>query len=611
MWRIVLLLSLFFSYLFSIVIDIDKDRDFCNILQYSEVYIDKTESLTINQIKNKSFIQNSKQRLTFGYSPKVIVWIRFKLENNSSTKIDKLIEYANPLTTNVTFFDPKYNIVWDAGFTHNFNKDSINPTFPITLEPYSSRVFYIKAYSHITTLIIDINLWNSKKLYRHELRNQIILSLFFGAIGIIVLYNFLIYLGTKEYAYLYYVLFFIGVAFHHLLYKGIASLYLFPPYIMEKLVEFSSFIVAFPIFFLALFVKKVLNLKIYPNLNKILDIYLIFFPFLISIVYIFGWYQYRNFFSILLLLFIFFILIYAFFKKNKQALYLIIGLSLFISSSIFMQLSSLGYFDIFEFVPYYTEMALVIHSLFFSLSLVNKIKQLHQEKLEAQNSLIEYQNSEQNRLSNLVAERTKELKISLREKELLLKELNHRVKNSIQTIVSFLRLQIDEVSEQKSQKILRNIENRILAINHLYSLLHSNETIDSINAYEYFSLLVDDITTSFDMPHINISIDATIKLPSSYAIYCGFILNEAITNALQHAFPIQNRGNIKIKLKKNISSYQLLFLDDGIGYNNDKTEDSSLGMTIIQTLVENQLRGKLTIKSINGTKIIIEWRDNV
>jgi len=276
-----------------------------------------------------------------------------------------------------------------------------------------------------------------------------------------------------------------------------------------------------------------------------------------------------------------------------------------------MQLSSLGYFDIFEFVPYYTEMALVIHSLFFSLSLVNKIKQLHQEKLEAQNSLIEYQNSEQNRLSNLVAERTKELKISLREKELLLKELNHRVKNSIQTIVSFLRLQIDEVSEQKSQKILRNIENRILAINHLYSLLHSNETIDSINAYEYFSLLVDDITTSFDMPHINISIDATIKLPSSYAIYCGFILNEAITNALQHAFPIQNRGNIKIKLKKNISNYQLLFLDDGIGYNNDKTEDSSLGMTIIQTLVENQLRGKLTIKSINGTKIIIEWRDNV
>jgi two-component sensor histidine kinase len=192
---------------------------------------------------------------------------------------------------------------------------------------------------------------------------------------------------------------------------------------------------------------------------------------------------------------------------------------------------------------------------------------------------------------------------------LLLKELNHRVKNSIQTIVSFLRLQIDEIEEKKTQQILINIENRILSISHLYALLYTKENICFVNTHEYFSLLIEDIETSYAMPHIKIELQTEVNISSEYAIYCGFILNETITNSLQHAFVGQDSGHILIYLKKEDDLYKLSLYDNGIGYNENNNSDS-LGLIIIETLVLTQLQGSLNIDSKNGTKIEIAWRDN-
>ena len=608
MFKVIFLLLFAVRLLFSL--EVSHQELFENLLLHSKIYIDKTNSLTIDTIQTQHFKKNHQKTLTFGYSPNITVWVEFKLENSSNKKIEKIIEYANPLTTDVTFFDPTSNKILKDGLLHiNPNRESINPIFPITLEPHSSKTFYIKAYSHITTLIVSLNLWDKKSFYKHEIKHQFILAMFFGAMAIIVLYNFLIYWGTKELSYLYYVLFFLSIAIHHLLYRGLAGLYLLSPYEVALSVKFSSFFVALPALFLALFTQKILELKQYPKLNRLLNYYLALFPLLIVLFQVMELNRYKNLFSAILIVFLFFIIVYSAKKRNRQAYFLIVGWFFSIMSGVLMYLSSAGIFDIFSYSPYYTEFALITESLIFSLLLADKIKQLHKEKITIQENLICYQKEEKERLSLVVKEKTEELKVSLEEKELLLKELNHRVKNSIQTIVSFLRLQIDEIEEKKTQQMLVNIENRILSISHLYALLYTKENICFVNTHEYFTLLIEDIETSYAMPHIKIRLQTDVNLSSEYAIYCGFILHESITNSLQHAFVGRDSGKIEIYLKKESNLYRLSICDNGIGYNSN-TKSDSLGITIVETLVVTQLRGELSIDSTDGTKIEIEWREN-
>ena len=224
----VLKIILFFlctDILFSL--NIENSVEMNNILLDSKIYIDKSSSLTIEDIQDKTFEVINKKSLSFGYSPDFTVWIKFRLENKSDKKIDKIIEYANPLTIDVTFFDLESNQTHKDGLIHiSPNRESLNPIFAITLEPHSSKTFYFKVYSHITTLIVSVNLWDEKSFYKHEIKYQFILAMFFGAMGIIILYNFLIYWDTKEIAYLYYVLFFLSITIHHILYLGLAGLYL-------------------------------------------------------------------------------------------------------------------------------------------------------------------------------------------------------------------------------------------------------------------------------------------------------------------------------------------------------------------------------------------------
>ncbi|MBU1668384.1 hypothetical protein KKC13_08175 [bacterium] len=248
MFKIILILSLFINTLFAL--EIEEKRAFYNILTDSEIYIDKSNSLSIQEIQQQHFSKNTQKSLGFGYSPDFTVWVKFTLENRSSTKIDKIIEYANPLTTNVTFFDPKSNRTIEDGLTNiQPNRESLNPIFFITVEPHSSKTFYIRAYSHITTLIVKVHLWDTNSFYKHEIKYQFILAIFFGAMGIIILYNLLIYFGTKEISYLYYVLFFLFVVIHQLLYRGILSLYILSSNSITQIVEFSSFLVAIIAFF--------------------------------------------------------------------------------------------------------------------------------------------------------------------------------------------------------------------------------------------------------------------------------------------------------------------------------------------------------------------------
>jgi two-component system, sensor histidine kinase LadS len=301
------------------------------------------------------------------------------------------------------------------------------------------------------------------------------------------------------------------------------------------------------------------------------------------------------------------ITVYAAIKKNKQAYFILFGWFIFLSSGMLMYLSSVGIFDISRYFPYLIEASFVVEAIIFSIALANRITNLQREKNEANKRLIIQQKNETKRLSKEVALRTNDLKMALDEKELLLKELNHRVKNNMQTIVSLIRLQSDEIKDERLKDILLTIQNRINAMSHLHELLYKQENIAYVDVYEYLENLIEEVKDSYDT-YIDIHLDIKTKLKMEQSIYCGLIINELVTNSFKYAFP-NKEGNIFISLEKENEMIKLIVKDDGIGYD-EKNTNISLGLTLVNTLAVNQLKGNMNISSKEGVITTILWEEN-
>ena len=156
---------------------------------------------------------------------------------------------------------------------------------------------------------------------------------------------------------------------------------------------------------------------------------------------------------------------------------------------------------------------------------------------------------------------------------------------------------------------MTNLENRIRATAELYSLLQIEDDITMVNMHEYFSFVTNNIEKSFKQKNIKINIHSSITMNSEYAIYCGLIVNEAVSNAFQHAFNNSDKGTIEISFYKETDIYHLIIKDDGSGMK-EEPQNNSLGLTIIEILASLQLSGTLTVNKGNGVEIKIIWRDN-
>ena len=611
MFKLFLLIFLFYISAQNLsALEINKTTKFYNLLPHAKIYIDKSKSLTIKNIlliKSK-FKKNDKKFLTYGYAPDFNVWLTFTLKNSTNKPLDKILEYKNPLTTHIEFFCPIDNLIQKEGL-YQIAKDrkTLNPIFEINLQPQESKIFYIKATSHITTLKIALNLYDNKSFYEKEIKHQLILGLFFASMLILGVYNLFIYFFTKDISYLYYVLYIFGIIAHQMIYTGMANVYLFSQPLRINFVEYASLLVAFPIYFLALFTKSFLKTIQYPVINKILNIFLMIIPGSIIIFIEFDSFNRdRNIFYLLLFTYLIIITIYAAFKKNRQAYFILFGWLIVFIASTFMLLSSIGIFNIQEQLSYLIEVAFVLEAIIFSIALADRIKQLQKEKNIMNAKLIYQQVHEQEILKQKVIEKTQDLKNILYEKETLLKELNHRVKNNMQTIVSLIRLQIDEMDNEESKNILSTTSNRINAMSHVHELLYYQNDISIINVTDYFRLLIDEIQDSYST-EIKIHLVVTSELKAEQAVYCGLILNELITNAFKYAFVI-NSGNIYIRLEKNKINYLLSVSDDGIGYDK-KVISNSLGLRLVNSLAKSKLGGNIDIDSTNGVTVTITWED--
>jgi len=193
------------------------------------------------------------------------------------------------------------------------------------------------------------------------------------------------------------------------------------------------------------------------------------------------------------------------------------------------------------------------------------------------------------------------------EKEILLQEVHHRVKNNLHIILSIIQLQQNEDNPIEQTTLLIDLENRINAIAKSYEMLIGNNDLQNIIMKTYLEELLTDIYDSFSHENYNVEIitDINATLPLKEAVYVGLISNEIITNSCKYAFP-DNKGNLYLSLIQKGNDYFLTIKDDGVGFIPNKNT-SSLGQKLIRTLVTEQLNGVLELNSDNGTKYSISF----
>lgn len=225
--------------------------------------------------------------------------------------------------------------------------------------------------------------------------------------------------------------------------------------------------------------------------------------------------------------------------------------------------------------------------------------------VEVNSILIEYQGKKaiQTVLHDITDRWKKEqiIKDSLQEKEVLLKEIHHRVKNNMAVISGLLELQAMSTEEPELRNLLRESQMRIFSMAMIHEKLYQTETFADIEFEEYIKELVNSITDTVDIGNKNISIAydlGPIRLNINQAIPAALILNEAVVNAFKHAFEDRKSGELRISMHKKKESERITLSigDNGRGLPEDfeLEQEQSLGVTLIQTLTK-QLRGKLSL----------------
>ncbi|MES2394623.1 MAG: histidine kinase dimerization/phosphoacceptor domain -containing protein [Bacteroidota bacterium] len=219
---------------------------------------------------------------------------------------------------------------------------------------------------------------------------------------------------------------------------------------------------------------------------------------------------------------------------------------------------------------------------------------------------------------NMLGEELQSSTISLREKEVLLKEIHHRVKNNLQVISSLLNLQAEKITQPDLLETFMESKNRIRAMALVHEKLYQSDDLSKIDFTEYMHSFLTYMDNSHNLNPEKVQIHVNAITQSHFfkidiAIPCGLILNELISNSFKYAFPDMRKGNIHLyfgveKKLKNTNQYILEVADDGIGIplSVDWKNPNSLGLQLLEMLTD-QLGGTLALDRTKGTKFTVRF----
>ena len=222
-----------------------------------------------------------------------------------------------------------------------------------------------------------------------------------------------------------------------------------------------------------------------------------------------------------------------------------------------------------------------------------------------------YLYSQKQKSNTLLSEKNLVIEKSLHERESLLKEIHHRVKNNLQIISSLLSLQSKSLTDTDAQGAISESRNRVKSMSLIHEQLYQEDTISGVDMKDYIQRLVNSLTSSYglDTERVEIKIVAdNILLDVDSAIPLGLIINELVSNAMKYAFPEQKSGTILISLHEMMSELKLIVHDNGVGMDPAKKTNQSFGLSMVNSLMR-KLKAEMNIVSDVGTSVELVIRD--
>ena len=537
-------------------------------------------NLTIKELDSKNFLELKNNSISKGFNFHDF-WIKITFPKHS--KLENQILYVNnPTLDSVEFY--KNNELLQRTGDHKIDKYKNNIAYAFPLETDSHNVYYIKLQTQnglFTKFCFD-------KPNMHQKRNDLekmFLTFFFGFILSLIVYNSFLFVTLREKVYFYYIAFQISIFMLLLSYSGLGYYLIWHGnYHLNEFIYQRFEILA--LFFALIFAQTFLNIKRYSiKLNILINFTLLELIYIVltPLDYHAFMLQFTLIQTVLLGLVM---IVYALIKKVENANVFFMATFFILIGTLVTFLKIFGFLEVNFFTTWSVYIGSMIEATLFSIALANKInalKKREQVLLTQQKELLEVE----------VKKQTFSLKSTLKEKEVLLKEINHRVKNNLQIISSFISLSSVYCQDEK---VLLSLQQRVQAISILYNSLYRPDSNSNVNMKIYIQHICDEIYKIYT-PNIELNIEVNnLTLNFDKAIIVGLLVNEIITNMITHAFDDTQNAQIKLSLIKRNHHYILKIIDNGKGFDSEKSY-KSLGLKLIKRLSEKQLKGQLLVES--------------
>jgi len=538
------------------------------------------DAMTIEDIQNKPFQTLDIDSISKGFNFHTF-WIKFSVSPSDSIK-KQILYLNNPTLDYVDFYQDKQHIKSTGDRRSDPEKDTLGYAFVIDMQ--TPHTYYLKLKTD-SGLFTSLSL-NPPHIHKKQIEyEKLFLSFFFGFLLSITLYNAFLFITLREKVYLYYVIFQLSTLFLFLSYSGMGYYLLWHGNsLLNELIYQKAEILSLS--FALLFARTFLNTpRHFIYLNKIIDLTLVLLLYILLTPWAYhGWLFQATLIWTVLLGFIMVGL--AIRKKIQHATLFFAATFSVLLGTLLVFLKIFGILEVSFITTWTVYFGSMTEAMLFSIALANRIsllKKREQTLIQQQKEILEKE----------VAKQTVSLRNMVNEKEILLKEINHRVKNNLQIISSFVSF---ASLQSKDKKTLKALEQRIHAISLLYNSLYKPDSSTVVNMPTYIEHLTHEIFEIY-RPNISLSLQISeIELDFDKAITVGLLINEIITNMIIHAFKNIENATIKLDLHTTDQGYRLQIRDNGIGFDTTASHNG-LGLQLIQRLSTKQLKGTVHIES--------------
>lgn len=570
---------------------------------------DSSNELNIQEIANSNDFQKHSNKFSLGYL-KDTIWIKVDLKNKSS-KEDFILSLNEHFyeKANMHYFDKSENL-WktlkNGVFTpiKERNIETSKLAFNFKIQQNSSQTIFVELKAKYP-YFGNIAVYSKDYFFASRILNiDSFFILQFGILLIIIIFNLFLWISLKEKVYIYYV----GYTFFALVYLiNISGLLIY--FDLQHYMYKLHFSVSLCIIFLSLFSIEYFEANKYFKASvfviKILILLLFVFAFMMVAVSYSPWNNFMNH-IITLILITLIVSSIKIYKKGQYFLkYYIFAISIYFTSVIIFILFLMGIIEYNYFNRYAYIYCLSLEIIVFALILSNRYNIIKNEQIKTQNELISLQINQNKLLENEVEKKTLKLTKLVKERELLVKEVFHRVKNNFHVITAFLWF---ESKKDDNKHRFTELINRIKSMSLIHEYLCNSKDLIDINLKEYIDELVKTIIQTYSIPTLKINTNIeNINLEFENIMSLGVVVNEIISNSIKH-HPKEKAIILDINCYKKSDSVILIIVDNGLGFD-ENIQKTGLGLELIKDFINKLPNAKYSFYKENGTVFELSFKD--